>query len=92
MQFDEPGLQLEIVESKKKGRQTKAFELEVLNTSKLAEIAKRMKRFQKMGAMQNDCESLEDAIGLEDPDGYRWVIGNVSTIVNFNKCYINYKF
>ncbi len=83
-----PEFELEIKESLETVEQQESFLLPISSESELQAIARRMHRFQSIGRMQNDCESITEAIGLEDPDGYRWVIGNPKTTVNFNKCYI----
>ena len=53
----------------------------------LAEVNDRMNRFRPIARMNNNCEVLEAAIGLMDPDGNKWIIGDPNREVHFEKCY-----
>ncbi|WP_424962915.1 hypothetical protein [Ekhidna sp.] len=63
--------------------------LEVKDHSVLQEINRRMSRFRKIERLKEECENIGKAIGLTDPDGNKWVIGNPEVTVHFEKCYID---
>ena len=56
--------------------------------TELQEISKRMSRFQTVGRAMQACTELGSAIGLIDPDGNKWIVGDPSSSVEFEKCYV----
>ncbi len=56
---------------------------------KMKKVLNKMRRFTRLNQMKEDCEKPEDAFGLMDPDGYKWIIGEYRENVSFEKCYIN---
>lgn len=63
--------------------------IKVEDRQELEAINKRTSRFRALAHMQNDCEAMGKAMGLIDPDGVMWVIGDSSADVKFEKCYIS---
>lgn len=61
-----------------------------ISVEELVEVNERMRRFRAVASLKNDCEVLERAIGLIDPDGNKWVVGEPHEEVHFEKCYINF--
>ena len=54
----------------------------------LDQINQRMSRFNGLERLQEDCEIVDKAIGITDPDGNKWVVGDPEVTVNFKKCYL----
>ncbi len=61
-----------------------------MNKIHLKKVYSKMKRFSRLNQLKENCEKPEDAIGLIDPDGYRWIIGENQKDISFEKCYINF--
>ncbi|WP_425389963.1 hypothetical protein [Ekhidna sp.] len=87
IRYETDQFRLDIIESDdaNDGRNT----LEVKERSELQEISRRMSRFKKIERFKEECENIGKAIGLTDPDGNKWVIGNPEEKVHFEKCYID---
>jgi len=58
----------------------------------LDKVYGRMRKFFSLAQLRNDCEKIQDAIGLIDPDGNKWIIGDPMSEVDFQKCYFNTSF
>jgi len=54
----------------------------------LVELNKQMRRFTGKQRLRESCEEIKTAIGLSDPDGNRWIIGETHHEVEFEKCYV----
>ncbi|MEQ9468852.1 MAG: hypothetical protein RLN88_15690 [Ekhidna sp.] len=87
MQFTINDFQLEVIEGKAT-EQDADFELRISDKDKLEKIGARMSRFKSVEKLNSDCEVIDQSIGLIDPDGYRWVVGNPEAEVRFEKCYV----
>lgn len=88
IRFETDQFRLDIVESVNDAKGGRHI-LEVKERSELHEISRRMSRFKKIERLKEECENIGKAIGLTDPDGNKWVIGNPEEKVNFEKCYID---
>lgn len=87
LQFKTEHFILEIAESIGAHKmRTNVFEIR--DAHELAKINQRMNRFNAIEKMGKDCEVVNGAIGLTDPNGNRWVIGDPKVKVDFKKCYI----
>ena len=87
IQFKAENFNLEIIESKGK-HESQTNEFEIQDSFEVVKIYQRMSRFNAIEKMKEDCEVVDRAIGLTDPDGNRWVIGDPDVHVHFEKCYI----
>jgi len=67
----------------------KVLEYRIAKKEELVAVHKRMNRFMGIQKFSNKCMKLDNSIGLIDPDGNRWKIGDPSSITDFNKCYFN---
>ena len=56
---------------------------------KLGEVYGRMRRFMGRQQFMESCQEIETSIGLIDPDGNRWIIGDAEQPVEFENCYYN---
>lgn len=88
LQFKMPGIDLDIVECNEPNDSSKLLKLDVSNFPDLEAISKRMSRFKSVAGVQGNCEVLDKAIGLIDPDGSKWLVGDPNADVQFEKCYI----
>ncbi|MEP0986193.1 hypothetical protein [Ekhidna sp.] len=87
IQFETEHFILEVAESIGAHKiQTNVFEIQ--DAHELAKINQRMSRFNAIEKMIKNCEVVDRAIGLTDPNGNRWVIGDPEVKVDFKKCYI----
>ena len=62
---------------------------QIQQKEELIAVNDRMRRFRAIAQMNNHCEVLDEAFGLMDPDGNKWVVGDPRKKVQFEKCYIN---
>lgn len=88
IQFETNQLQLKIIESEA-AQMNSQHVLEIWDHKELEQVSHRMSRFKSMERMKEDCEEVGLAIGLIDPDGHKWVIGDPEAEVRFEKCYLN---
>lgn len=88
LRFETPKLQLSITEARVPAIPTDPFSLHV-DEKDLIEVYDRMRRFTAKQRFREQCEELNGAIGLTDPDGNQWIIGDEQREVEFEKCYIN---
>ena len=51
-----------------------------------------MNMFFGLARQMNDCEVMESAFGLIDPEGDKWQFGDTTVVVEYQKCYINSNF
>ena len=84
MQFDTDDFRLVIEEGIS---HPQILTLEVGN-EELLDIHRRMNRFLSKERMKENCEVIHETIGLTDPDGNHWRIGNPLVEVQFEKCYV----
>ncbi len=84
MHFDTTNFRLVIEEGIS---QSQTLTLEVEN-SELPNIYQRMNRFLSKVRLKENCEIIREAIGLIDPDGNHWHIGNPTVEIQFEKCYV----
>ncbi|MEO9872327.1 hypothetical protein [Ekhidna sp.] len=85
--FETTQFQLQITESLKSNENEPYF-LKA-NQIQLQDINHRMSRFQSIERLKNECEKLDKAIGLIDPDGQKWIVGEFDSNIHFEKCYTN---
>lgn len=62
--------------------------MKVHDKKELKLIHRRMNRFRGIERLKSNCEVIESTIGLIDPDGHRWKIGDPMADVEFEKCYV----
>lgn len=79
---------LQVIETEDPIPRGEPMSILVQNERELMQWNRRMRRFMKLGRMNNDCLILDRAFGILDPDGNKWIIGNPSTEVNYEQCYI----
>ena len=65
-----------------------SMEMKVLDRKELKLIHRHMHRFLGIERLKSNCEVIESAIGLIDPDGHQWKIGDPTADVEFEKCYV----
>lgn len=92
MKYSLPGLQVEIAESPDHIQESTIRSLEIRSKAQVGKIYQRMGRFMAVAKMREDCKKLDDAFGLLDPDGNKWIIGNPQSEVHFERCYIHSNF
>ncbi len=89
-EFELEGLKVRIKETKEiQPAITNPFHLK-MKRIQLKKVYNKMKRFTRLNQLKEDCEKPESAIGLIDPDGYKWIIGEHQEEISFEKCYINF--
>ena len=88
LSFDTPQFQLSITEARVPAIPTDPFSLHV-DEKDLIEVYDRMRRFTAKQRFREQCEELNGALGVTDPDGNQWIIGDEQREVEFEKCYIN---
>ena len=91
MSFRLPTFQLVVQEEVDPMIAPNVLEFEISDSDQLSDVYDRMSRFMAIAKFNDDCEVLDDAFGLIDPDGNRWIIGNPEADVHFEKCYFNNK-
>ncbi len=62
--------------------------LEVNEEAELKKISKRMRRFRSLERFKENCSEVGQTIGLIDPDGHRWKIGDPASEPDYEKCYV----
>ena len=92
MTFEYPDFILIVREREGGQSMTPHLHLKVNDPIELEAVNERMRRFRPIAQLNNECEVLDRAIGLMDPDGNKWVIGDPNTEVQFEKCYIKQSF
>ncbi|MEO9483255.1 MAG: hypothetical protein ABJG47_07415 [Ekhidna sp.] len=88
LRFNTDQFQLEITEGISNTNQT--LLMEINDGNDLKAIHNRMSRFLSKERLKEDCEVIQEAIGLIDPDGNHWRVGDPNTEVQFEKCYVTH--
>lgn len=88
LRFNTDQFQLEISEGAGESNQT--LLIEVNKRDDLKAIHNRMNRFLSKERLKENCEIIHKAIGLIDPDGNHWRVGDPHTEVQFEKCYVTH--
>ncbi|WP_421871042.1 hypothetical protein [Marinoscillum sp.] len=90
IQFHLPNFQLEINEKPSStDEDSPVLHLEIDDQMELEAISKRMSRFKSLASFQGNCEVVDKSIGLTDPDGTKWIIGDTASTTSFDKCYVS---
>ena len=88
LRFSTDQFQLDIQEGESEATQT--LNLEIKTKNELEIIHQRMNRFLSKERLKENCEVIHKAIGLIDPDGNHWRIGDPNADVQFEKCYVTH--
>ncbi|WP_258099145.1 hypothetical protein [Marinoscillum pacificum] len=89
IQFHLDDFQLEIKESHEVEQDEQTLHLQISDKLELEAINKRMSRFRSIASFQGNCEVLDSSIGIVDPDGTKWIVGDNSKKAVFEKCYVS---
>ena len=60
----------------------------IAQNSELNAANDRMRRFRTIAQINGECQVLNKAFGIIDPDGNKWVIGDPDQEVRFEECYV----
>lgn len=85
IRFTMPQFSLEVSEGVKEPESELKMEV---TKDDLKIISKRMRRFRSLERFKENCQVVERAIGLIDPDGNHWKIGDPEADVDYEKCYV----
>ncbi|WP_436514804.1 hypothetical protein [Ekhidna sp. To15] len=85
LEFNTSQFRLKIAEGKSRSHQMLTMKIE---KAELNNIHNRMKRFLLKERLKENCEVIDKAIGLIDPDGNYWRVGDLTSDVQFEKCYV----
>ncbi len=88
IEFQEPTFRLAIKEGIPSSDSSRPFHWPVQGDKELKLIHQRMHRFMGAEKLKEICDTLEDSLGLVDPDGYKWIIGVFDENLSFEKCYV----
>ena len=89
LSFQSEQVSLQVSESLLHDKQAQPFVFPIHAHVELHEVSRRMARFHLVGRATQNCTEIREAIGLIDPDGYKWIIGDPTAKVEFEKCYVN---
>ena len=70
-----------VIETEDPIPRSEPMNISVQSESELTKWNRRMRRFMKLGRMNNDCSVLDQAFGILDPDGNKWIIGKSYLLV-----------